>query len=236
MSTVKLKISIPTELSQITLGQYQDYLKIVEANKEDENAGEFLNLKALDIFCGLDLKESYNLPMTHFYFALEQLETCFKEETPLIRHFTFRDPEGVEQEMGFIPKLDEMSFGEYVDLDKYIGDWQQMHKAMAVLFRPVRVKHKDSYVIDEYKGTDTYAEAMKETPVNVAIGALLFFYRLGTKLCEHIIPYLSHQEELSSQQKVALQKIGDGIHQSMYYARETFSESIKQQKFLYTKP
>ena len=233
---VKLNISIPTELSQITLGQYQDYLKIVEQNKDDENAGDFLNLKAMEIFCGLDGKNAHHLPMKHFYFALESLERCFKEETPLIRTFTFRDPEGVEQEMGFIPKLDDMTYGEYVDLDKYVGDWQNMHKAMAVLFRPIRIKSKDSYVIDEYNGTETYAEAMKETPVNIAIGALVFFYRLGTKLCEHIIPYLSRQEELSKQQKLDLQKIGDGIQASMYYARETFLESIRSQRFLYTKP
>ena len=37
-------------------------------------------------------------------------------------------------EYGFIPNLDDMSFGEYVDLDTYIGDWQNIHRAMAVLY------------------------------------------------------------------------------------------------------
>jgi len=235
MTKVKLNISIPTELAHITLGQYQDYLKVVEKNKDDENAGDFLNLKALEIFCGLELKDSYNLPLKHFNFALEQLEKCFSEETPLIREWKFRDPNGVEQLMGFIPKLDDMTIGEYMDLDKYISDWQQMHKAMAVLYRPIRVKHKDSYSIDEYSGTETYAQAMKSTPVSIAIGALVFFYRLGTKLCEYIIPYLAQVEGLSKKQKDDLQKIGAGIRLSMHSARETFLGSIKQQKFLYTK-
>jgi hypothetical protein len=32
-----------------------------------------------------------------------------------------------------------MSFGEYIDLDTYIGDWDNIEKAMAVLYR---VSHK----------------------------------------------------------------------------------------------
>ena len=232
---IKLNIAIPQNLSQISLGEYQKYLKVVEANKDDENAGDFLNLKALEIFCGLELKDTYNLPMKHFHFALEQLEVCFKEETPLVHEFTFRDPNGVDQQMGFIPKLDEMTFGEYVDLDKWISDWQTMHKAMAVLYRPIRVKYKDKYKIDDYDGKDTYHEAMKEMPVSYAIGAMLFFYRLGTKLSASIIPYLANLEELSSQQKDDLQKIGDGIQVSLHYAMTDLLTSIGQQKFLYTK-
>ena len=235
MKQLKLKIEIPQTLNDITLGQYQEYLKVVEANKDDENAGDFLTLKALSIFCGIELKESYKIPVKHFYFALEHLEKCFKEETPLIREFTFRDPEGKEQLMGFIPKLDDMTIGEYVDLDKYITDWQTMHRAMAVLYRPIRVKHKESYVIDEYSGTEVYGEAMKETPVGIAIGAMLFFYRLGTKLSKLIIPYLAAQEEQLSLPKQDLLKIGAGIQASMSYVEETLYESMKQQKFLYTK-
>lgn len=235
MDKVKLKISIPTSLSDITLGEYQKYLKVVDANKDDENAGDFLNLKALEIFCGLELKETYNLPMKHFYFALEQIEKCFKEDTPRIDTFTFRDPNGVEQEMGLIPNLDKITVGEYVDLDKYITDWQTMHLAMAVLYRPIRVKSKDKYKIDDYSGTEVYGEAMKETPLNIAIGAMLFFYRLGRKLLECTIPFLASQEALSSQQREDLQKIGDGIRHSLRYAEATYSTSIKQQKFLYTK-
>jgi hypothetical protein len=163
------------------------------------------------------------------------LEKCFQEDTPLVKEFIFKDPKGVEQPMGLIPKLDDMSVGEYMDLDKYVTDWQQMHKAMAVLYRPIRVKHKDSYVIDEYNGTETYGDAMKETPVGIAIGALLFFYRLGTKLSKLIIPYLAAQEELSSRQREDLQKIGAGIQASMSYAEATLLDSMKRQKFLYTK-
>ena len=50
-------------------------------------------------------------------------------------------------EFGFVPKLDELSFGEFIDLDKYLQDWDSMHKAMAVLFRPVSMMIPDYALI-----------------------------------------------------------------------------------------
>ena len=45
------------------------------------------------------------------------LAEMFEQKPPLVKQFTMK---GVEY--GFIPKLEDMSFGEYVDLDTYIGD------------------------------------------------------------------------------------------------------------------
>lgn len=232
---MKLEISIPKDLSQITLGQYQEYLKVVEANKDDDNSGDFLNLKALEIFCGMELSKTYNLPVKHFYFALQHLEKCFEEDTPLVKTFFFRDIEGKKQEMGMIPNLDNMQIGEYMDLDRYVQDWENMHRAMAVMYRPIRVKTGEKYHIDEYNGTEAYAEAMKETPLNIAMGAIVFFYRLGSKLLENIPAYLERQEGISRKQKGFLQEIGDGIRHSTHSVGETFSNQMKHQKFLYTK-
>ena len=68
MSKVKLQIRVPASLSDITLEQYQKYVKVLDSiDKEAEEAMDFLNLKALDIFCGLELKESYKLPISTFY-------------------------------------------------------------------------------------------------------------------------------------------------------------------------
>lgn len=236
MAKVNLKLVMPDSLRDITLGQYQEYNKILENNKDDENAGDFLNLKALEVFCGLKLKESYNLPIKHFHFALSRLEDCFKEDTPLQKTFTFRDSNGVEQEMGFIPKLDDMTAGEYMDLDGYIGDWNKMHKAMAILYRPIRIKSKKDYMIADYEGTETYAEVMKLMPVSYAIGALVFFYRLGIKLLNAIPQYLEREAERSSLSKEDLQKLGDGIRLYTPLLEETLYSLIAPPKFLYTKP
>ena len=64
------KIKVPTELSGITLKQYQKYIKSVEhdPNKQptDEQV-EFANLKVLECFCGLTLKQAYNTSYDRIY-------------------------------------------------------------------------------------------------------------------------------------------------------------------------
>ena len=107
---------------------------------------------------------------------------------------------------------------------------------MAILYRPVRVKSKDSYIIDDYNGTEVYGEAMKQMPVSIAIGALVFFYRLGIKLLQNIPSFLEKHQETLKLKKDSLHKIGDGIHQFTLYAEKTLLNSIRQPKFLYTKP
>jgi len=98
-----------------------------------------------------------------------------------------RGSNGVEVEFGMHPNLNDMTSGEYYDLDNYINDFSTMHKAMAILFRPIVKHYKDLYDIEEYNGTDKYEEHMKYMPADVAIGARLFFYRLRMKLSKHTI-------------------------------------------------
>lgn len=230
MSKVKLTLKIPQSLADITLGQYQEYLKVLDGLREgkkpeeelSEGELEFLNKKSLQIFCGVDLKEAYDLPLKIFMFALEQIQICFSEETPLIREFVFKDDRGVEQRMGFIPNLEEMTFGEYVDLDSFVVDWQQCHKAMAVLFRRKTDISNSLYRIDKYRGQETldwYAEAMKNMPVNIALGALLFFYRLGTKLAVAMTNFLEASLARSSQSSDNSQKDGDGIRALLHSSK-----------------
>ena len=53
-----------------------------------------------------------------------------------------------------------------------------LHKTVGVLYRPITNSKGDYYEIAEYKGTDGYADF----PLDVALGATLFFYRLSNKL------------------------------------------------------
>src|SRR5210317_2267043 len=182
-------ISIPKELSGISLKQYQKYIKTVKYKEGTEPTKEeidFANLKLLECFCGITMKQAYNLPLTEFSGIIGHIAEMFKEETPLQRTFEMTDPNGETIKFGFIPKLDDISMGEFIDLDKYISDWQQMHKAMAVLYRPLKHKEGDLYLIHDYEGTDKLSEIMLDAPVNVAMGAMLFFYHLGNELSKHL--------------------------------------------------
>ena len=236
--TIELELSVPTVMSDIKLEQYQKYIGVVNGvEQETEESINFVNLKALEIFCGLQLKESYKLPISHFDEIIAKLTGALSEDTPLVKRFWFRGSNGIEVEFGMIPDLQNISFGEYVDLDKYIGDIKDMHKAMAVLFRPITAKKDDFYEIEEYEGSDKYSGYMKYMPLNVAIGALVFFYRLGMKLSKHTMDY--SLKEMTIDQRLQVEKRfleanGVGINQYMESLEEMSLNLMRLPNSIYT--
>jgi len=111
------------------------------------------------------------------------LSNMFDEDSKFTKMFTLD-----QVQYGFIPNLDEITFGEFVDLDTYLGDWQQMDKAMSVLFRPVDINVRGRYNIKEYDGTMN--EHLKEMPLSIALGAVFFLLNLGKELSQVMMDYL----------------------------------------------
>jgi hypothetical protein len=136
-------------------------------------------------------------------------------------------------EFGFIPNLEDMTFGEYTDLDTYITDWDKIHKAMAVLYRPIKKKGLNgTYEIEDYNGTVTYGDVMKHAPLDVCLGATVFFYRLGNALLNATIAYLEKDQEVQNiLQQQTLDKSGDGIVQSMLLLKETLTDLTQLQDY-----
>ena len=73
----KFTLEVPKELSAITLQQYQKYLKVMEGNEDAEDT-EFINLKVLEIFCVVTMKEAYKLPLSEFSFIINHIVEIFK--------------------------------------------------------------------------------------------------------------------------------------------------------------
>ena len=210
---MKQEIIVPNSLSDISLKQYQTFLKIKEANDSDE----FIAQKMVSIFCNIKLGHVALIKFSSFEDILNTLEKAFNEDKKLVRRFELGG-----KEFGFIPDLEEISFGEYADLDNYIGDWQNMHKAMAVMYRPIIKTKGERYEIEPYNGSITYSEVMEYAPLNVVFGAMVFFYSLGNELLKATLSYLGEElEAMSIQYKHNLTSNGDGITQSMHSLRET---------------
>ena len=208
---MKVSINIPTSLNDITLNQYQQWLKIAD-KKEIDN---FLQQKLIEIFCNIPLKTVTAIKATDADVIVNDILKLFKEEPPFKDRFTLS---GVEY--GFIPKLDDMTLGEYVDLDNLLSEWEQMHIAMNVLFRPITFKKKNKYLIKEYEAKEN--ANMKEMPLDVVFGAMTFFLTLNEELRKSILSYLATQTEveISPQLRVSLLN-GAGINLSIPYAMET---------------
>ena len=170
---MKIELTIPTSLNEIKLAQYQKFLSIVKDNEESE----FLQQKMVQIFCGIDLKDVASIRYKDVVEINQNINNLFTKENKFIQRFKMG---GVE--FGFIPNLDEMSTGEYMDLDAYITDWETMHNAMAVLYRPITNKLGTKYNIEEYKGSVTYADVMRHAPLDVVLGAMVFFLQFRERL------------------------------------------------------
>ena len=205
---MKVEVYIPDTLSEITLGQYQKYLKIQSQN-EDEN---FLAMKMIEIFCGLRGDTILAMKAKSIKEITTILTNMFNEKPPLVREFRIG-----KINYGFIPKLEDMSFGEYVDLDTYIGDMENLHKAMGVLYRPIKQKYEDKYLIEDYKGEDT--DIMKSIPMDAVLSSIIFFYHLGMELSQAMMNSLQEEEIALLQQQIS-EENGDGINH--------FSDSLKE--------
>lgn len=228
---MQLELSVPSTLDSIELWQYQKYMSVVEANKDVDSAVDFLNMKLVEIFCNVSLKDVSSINLSDFSKITEIIGKAFSEKTPLIRHFELG---GVE--FGFVPNLDKISIGEYIDIEANIFDWKNAHKAMAALYRPVTKKHKDKYRIKEYEGYGEYEEAMKYIPLNIALGAMVFFCRLGKDLLTHILKYSDKKSmEQIIQLHQPLAENGDGISRYIDSLEEMLLKLTERQKYLHTK-
>lgn len=210
---MEIELIVPNKLSEITLKQYQKFLKIQETNTDDA----FLRYKMIEIFCNIDAEAVRRMKLTDTDKIIGILNKIFEDKPQLTETFKLGDVE-----YGFIPKLEDISLGEYVDLDTYIGNWEQMHVAMNVLYRPIKDKIKDKYTIKEY---DTDAEKpLDEIPLDIVFGAIFFFYNLGIDLSQTMMNYLETEGEQNLTHQQILGENGDGINQSLPLLKEILDD------------
>ena len=210
---MKASVTVPS-LSEITLEQYQRFLKVQEINKEDEYV---LQLKMIEIFCNVDYKDCRKIKFSDVEKIIEVLTKTFQEKPELVTTFKMG---GVEY--GFIPNLQEISFGEYIDLDSFLPSEQDLHRAMNVLYRPITNKAAGKYSIVEYD-IDT-KEIMKQIKLDAVLGSLFFFQSLGLELLNVTNNYLQEELEKQPQFQQDLEKSGDGIQASMHSLTEILKD------------
>ena len=88
-------------------------------------------------------------------------------------------------EYGFHPDLDSISLGEYADIETFIKNGIEKHlpELMAVLYRPIKEKKNDIYIIEAYDGNIRLrTEEMKKMSAEQVQSALVFFYAFVKEL------------------------------------------------------
>lgn len=200
---MKVNLRIPTSLNEITLGQYQEFAKLEDNTKI--NPAE-IQLNMIQIFCNVSELVARGMRATDIAEICEMLNNMFDTQHQLVSKFKLN---GVDY--GFIPELDDMSFGEYMDLDTFIGDNDNIHRAANVLFRPIEFKRGDRYTIKEYDSNTS--ETAKDFPLDAVLGAIVFFYTLGKDLSIVMLNSLDKKNERDlAQYLISLPNMDGSIH------------------------
>ena len=213
---MKVELTVPSNLSEISLKQYQKFLKLQESNEDSY----FLQCKMIEVFCNLDAKSVRLLKISDADRVVDIINNMFEAKPDLIRTFKIG---GVEY--GIIPDLDEISLGEYIDLDTYIGDWQNMQIAMNVLYRPISKKIGNKYLIKEY-ALDA-KEKLEEIPMDVVLGSIFFLWNLGIDLSKTMVNYLETPQMDSLMREQIFQESMDGFKASSLHSLKTILEELK---------
>ena len=178
-----MKITLPENIKDITLDQFQKYNKLI--GRDDLTEYQF-NKRKIEIFTELNRGQVDNIKNTDYKEIIAQIDLALNQDAKFEPTFKMK---GVE--FGFTPNLDEITGAEYVDLDKYKTEVDTLHNVMAILFRPIKDKDSfNNYTIHSYQGTKEYAELMKQMPLSIANGALFFFSSLATELVNYTQKYM----------------------------------------------
>jgi|18_taG_2_1085343.scaffolds.fasta_scaffold70284_2 hypothetical protein len=213
---MKKEITIPESINDIALCRWQRYMSIVKEDSTDD----FANRKALEVF--YDIKGEYfnKLRVKDIDFMISELNKALNQKIPLIRQFELN---GILY--GFVPNLDDISFGEFVDMDTNSGI-EDLHKLMSILYRPITKKKGDKYIIQSYKGIN---EDLSGMLLGVAQSAYAFFFDIGLQLTSDTLKSLTPQGE-DQTRKLDLVRNGVGILQSIPFQMGMFLNSTKLQK------
>lgn len=206
---MKLTLNIPTSLKEITLIQYQQWLKVAKGKE----MSLFLQQKMIEIFCKVTLKDVLNIRATDVDEITNSIEKLFTDKTTFVDRFKLNN-----KEFGFIYDLDKITLGAFADVDE-LTEWNLMHKAMGVLYRPIVFTKKEKYLIEDYESSTKYD--MRNMRLDIVFGALVFFWNLKKEYLNLIPKFLAKGELVESQPKLKdSAKNMDGLVPSMHSAME----------------
>ena len=168
--TQSVKITIPEHLGDIKLGKYKEFI----INADEENGDQL----ALYYFCGLDGDMQEGMKKKDLDEIRNQLGEVLSEKPTLTKSFQYNN-----KEYGFHPKLEDISLGEYIDLDTYLKEpYKEAEKILGVLYRPITKKMFGRHDIENYDPDKHNGLGFQDLGADIFMGCLLFFYRIVTDL------------------------------------------------------
>jgi len=206
-----MKVTIPTTLKEMTVEQFMKYVKLTKLDGLNEDG---LMVGTVAIFCNLSTSEVLAFPMADLKETYETITKVLEEKPEFLT---------VWNGLGFIPNLNNLTTAEFIDLDLYFHDPENYHRAMAVMYRPIVNQKGNEYTISEYKGTEATAEERLKMPLDLFLGAQLFFWTLSRDLQQSMIGSLECLTPQRAELEIALMRNGVGFPQYI----QSLKDSVK---------
>ena len=171
MIEIQLNDKVVEVKEEMTISQYQNYQKYKELY--DKEPGRLLAM-----YLNVSYNELKDIPKPQVdfvqnYLTGQMMGAEYKDET----HFKFTHNGilyGLENDWA------KLAWGAWVDLEVFTSDNldENIHRIMAILYRPITEEGKKKYKIEPYKSDDIEdrAEIFKELPIKYWFGAASFFF------------------------------------------------------------
>tara|TARA_B110000908_G_C10268383_1_gene467253 strand:+ start:12435 stop:13085 length:651 start_codon:yes stop_codon:yes gene_type:complete len=206
--TQSVSIEIPENLSDIKLSAYKKFILLAN----EENGDEL----ALYYFCGLTPAQQEGMKKNDLDLIRNQIGKVLGEKPNLVKTFAFKG-----KEYGFHPKLEDISMGEYIDLDEYLKDpYKNAERILGVLYRPITKKAFGRHAIENYDPDVHHGEGFEDLSADIFLGCLLFFYRIATNLQITFLTSLEKEEKKDMINNLTSLKSGDGMEQYIKLLKE----------------
>lgn len=174
--------------SKITIADYQEIVNI-EGDTEVQKAVELIS-----ILTNSDVSDIRKYPLNEFFTLNERCKFVYttSPDANFNKTFILNDIR-----YGFIPDLNYISTGEWLDCDNWKDkSIENMNNYAALLFRPV-VKYVDdmNYTIEEHtpEGFSRRAELFKDISLTWVYGAQVFFSLFMIEFLEIMPDFLTDQ-------------------------------------------
>jgi len=187
------KYELPTEWNEVSISQYSKLMKVLD--NEDTSEIEVI-VRTLEALVGIESRVLTKTPLKYLKSVYVELAILTSKE-PANHLKKVIEIDGVEY--GIIPDFNDLTLGEFVDLDNYLQDsWNNLVKIFAVLYRPIIERKGDKYIIEDYTLKDIKERReifSDKLSIDTAFGAMVFFYDIGSKLIENMVSSLEMQNQ-----------------------------------------
>jgi len=184
----EVKLTIPDNWKDITIGTYQKYVKIQEGKGTDKTKV----VKSLALLCNTTpfiVKKMAYTDLLEIMDIIKKMIDTEPTKQDFKKLFTFKG-----EQYGFCPNLSKLTTGEYIDLEAYCKEpIENLHIIMSILYRRVTNKVNNRYAVEAYDPEEFKEELFKDCPMNIALSSLGFFLTLGERLAKITHHYLEAQ-------------------------------------------